>query len=281
LDFDLMVTEVAPADLLLQRAGRLHRHRRPRPHGLERPAFWLLEPNAGADGVPDFKATEAVYARHVLLRSYLALRTSVAVRLPEDLEPLVETVYAEATPAAGDAAWDRALVESFVAMSDQQKAYRQQARGVIVPSPHCEDDILEDFYRQLDDDDDNPEIHPTLRAATRLTEPTVSVVCLYRAGGRVYLDPSGTEPVDLVAEPTLPQAKRMLLNAVTLSHPGCVGYLMRQDPPDAWRESGLLRYSRPVVLDNAGEAQIGTYTLRVNGELGVRVEKSAGDGGSR
>ena len=34
LDFDLMVTEMAPVDLILQRAGRLHRHNRPRPERL-------------------------------------------------------------------------------------------------------------------------------------------------------------------------------------------------------------------------------------------------------
>jgi CRISPR-associated endonuclease/helicase Cas3 len=37
LDFDLMVSEIAPVDLLLQRCGRLHRHPRCRPAGLDTP----------------------------------------------------------------------------------------------------------------------------------------------------------------------------------------------------------------------------------------------------
>ena len=44
LDADLMITDLAPVDVLLQRIGRLHRHRRERPPEFERPEVLLLVP---------------------------------------------------------------------------------------------------------------------------------------------------------------------------------------------------------------------------------------------
>jgi CRISPR-associated endonuclease/helicase Cas3 len=41
---DLLITDLAPADVLLQRIGRLHRHDNPRPRGFERPRVVLLSP---------------------------------------------------------------------------------------------------------------------------------------------------------------------------------------------------------------------------------------------
>ena len=76
LDFDEMVSDVAPVDLVLQRAGRLHRHDgRTRPAGVAQPRLWLIEPPS-KDGLPDFKRYDKVYARFVLLR-----RTSRSRRL--------------------------------------------------------------------------------------------------------------------------------------------------------------------------------------------------------
>ena len=44
LDADLMITDLAPMDVLLQRLGRLHRHPRDRPSGFEAPRAVILTP---------------------------------------------------------------------------------------------------------------------------------------------------------------------------------------------------------------------------------------------
>ena len=52
LDFDLMITDLAPVDLVLQRAGRLHRHEpRVRPEPLSAPRLVIVRPDE-RDGVP-------------------------------------------------------------------------------------------------------------------------------------------------------------------------------------------------------------------------------------
>jgi CRISPR-associated endonuclease/helicase Cas3 len=45
IDADLLVTDLAPADVLLQRIGRLHRHERERPAGFERATCVVLMPD--------------------------------------------------------------------------------------------------------------------------------------------------------------------------------------------------------------------------------------------
>jgi len=54
IDADLLITDLCPMDVLLQRIGRLHRHTRPdaeRPEGFRQPRAWVLTP-AGHDLTP-------------------------------------------------------------------------------------------------------------------------------------------------------------------------------------------------------------------------------------
>ena len=93
LDFDLMVSDMAPADLLLQRVGRLHRHERERLHGLEGPRLLVCQPDIDG-GVPKCEpGTASVYDSHILLRTWLTLRDRATVRVPDDVESIIADMY--------------------------------------------------------------------------------------------------------------------------------------------------------------------------------------------
>ncbi|MET9111115.1 CRISPR-associated helicase Cas3' [Streptomyces zhihengii] len=111
VDFDVLVTDLCPVDLLLQRIGRLHRHQRGGDGQTERPkrlrtARCLVSGADWSGEVPQpVRGSAAVYGTYTLLRSAAALLPHLdgpdrcAVRLPADISPLVQHAYAEDVPA--------------------------------------------------------------------------------------------------------------------------------------------------------------------------------------
>lgn len=92
LDFDVMISQLAPIDLLLQRCGRLWRHKEtPRPNGMEE-ALHILMPDCER---PVFGASEYVYGEHVLLRTRDMLRDRSQFDLPDDFRPLIDACYGD------------------------------------------------------------------------------------------------------------------------------------------------------------------------------------------
>lgn len=97
IDFDAMVTDVCPVDLVIQRAGRLHRHReRARAYGptlqIIAPA-WSEKPEGSWLAGP-FRRTAKVYPDPgVLWRTVRVLRAKGGLDLPRNARALVEEVY--------------------------------------------------------------------------------------------------------------------------------------------------------------------------------------------
>lgn len=103
IDADLLVTDLCPADVLLQRIGRLHRHGRRRPDGFDQPRVVVLVPES-----PEFGQhirTRGEYAGHasgphgigtvyedlrVLAATWSELRDRRRIHLPSESRPLVE-----------------------------------------------------------------------------------------------------------------------------------------------------------------------------------------------
>jgi CRISPR-associated endonuclease/helicase Cas3 len=275
LDFDVMVSDVAPVDLVLQRAGRLHRHDRgPRPEGAAEPRLWLIQPPTPEAGLPDFKRYEKVYARFILLRSYLVLdlvcHKGGAVRLPDDLEPFVEQVYGSESLTIPDG-WQAALDKAGRELRDEQKVQRMKAKGVMIYRPDDED-LLRQQNSQLDED--NPEAAEKIRAATRDTEPTIQVILIYHLGGRDYLDPDGQDPFHPADKPDIRRTRRLLDNEVTVNHPGCVRFYVNRPVPTGWRECGMLRHHRVVKLDASGNSLSEEHPLRSDRDIGVMFARN-------
>lgn len=87
IDADVMLSDLCPMDLLLQRIGRLHRHTRPRPKALENPLCAVL---LSEDGSQE-EGAEAIYGEWLLERTAVALPDSI--ELPTNIPSLVEEVY--------------------------------------------------------------------------------------------------------------------------------------------------------------------------------------------
>ncbi|PKD42344.1 CRISPR-associated helicase/endonuclease Cas3 [Methylomonas sp. Kb3] len=115
LDFDVLISDLAPIDLLIQRAGRLRRHvrdalgNRLREQGADdgrgEPVFYLHAPAPSEDAnavwlKPDHAGTQAVYP-HVgqLWLSARLLEDKSGFAMPDDARELIEGVYADEAQA--------------------------------------------------------------------------------------------------------------------------------------------------------------------------------------
>ncbi|MFD3781205.1 CRISPR-associated helicase/endonuclease Cas3 [Streptomyces sp. NPDC058612] len=197
LDFDLVISDLAPLAQLLQRAGRCRRHPREpagRPAWAARedaPRLVVLDPLAGQDAGSRPPVTWGrVYDRGLLKRTSLLLaRQDAGIAVPGDVQRLVDEVYA---PEFVDALEESARRELTRLDGERQagesaEAYLAELTAICSPADVGVD--LSALSRH------EPGVSEEL-LVTRLGADSARAVCVYTQNdGSTTLDEAGAMPL--------------------------------------------------------------------------------------
>lgn len=273
LDFDLMVTDLAPVDLVLQRAGRVGRHGlHTPPASLPNPTLWIGSPTYEDGPVPQFPGEKRVYDSWVLLRSWLSLRDRSEIRIPADLSQLVEAVYGP-SPADGGVEPEilQALATAWELRDAKQKRWHEEAHVRHIDGPFSDEELAHVAGEPRDED--APTLHPALQALTRLTESSCSVVCLYGTPEKAFLDRELRHSAQVRRKPTTKEAEGLLRRSVTIMDRRVVHALLTSPQPAGWKESSFVRNHWPLHFDDRNIARIpdSSWAIHLDQELGLRI----------
>ncbi|WP_285512098.1 CRISPR-associated helicase Cas3' [Streptomyces sp. NBRC 14336] len=249
-DFDLVVSDLAPLALLLQRAGRGRRHARG-PGGRppwalpeERPALVVLEP-VGPDGTTEPpRSWGDVYDHSLLLRSAALLRQRAGqgVAVPDDVQDLVDAVYAEdftnrlKEAGQGEAEATVARLHTL----DQRRTGTRIAEETLaamtgISAPYA---VRGDLSRLSTG---TAEVTGDL-LTTRLGADTGRVLLLFtRDGADVSLDEDGKLPLPGGGSPDRATVRRIVARTVPVPGDWLPPVSDRPELPSAWRKNLHLR----------------------------------------
>lgn len=306
VDFDLMITDIAPVDLVLQRAGRLHRHHRgdgecERPAPLRDARLIVTGVTWHDDGPPRFATgLEMVYQRYLLMRSLaiLGVRPGVEVRMaiPEAIPRLVQGVYGE-VPICPQA-WrggDHGEIAAKTTLDAERSKSEESARQyrIFGPQDMRSPFDVDDWLRQsvADPDTTGRAADRQARASVRDGEDSFDVIVLQQGeDGSLDLPHWG----DFGASSPLPngigglsrqQVRDIMSCTISLSR-FSLAYLpvdavikaFERDAPAQWheymRQERALRGQLLVTLDTfdtPGRKKYPIFTVLKNGE---RIERT-------
>lgn len=268
IDFDFLFSDLAPIDLILQRAGRLHRHLRKRPEAHKRPA--LIVAGFQRDQLPELKETGwgYVYDPYILYRTWGIAGKESLWNFPDDIDRLVQAVYSDEPFEEEDREGfinklDGALAEHLATLQD----LRQRSLNVALDA-EAEPQYA---YTQKPNAVEEGE-GQGLKVVTRLGQETITVipVRVYPDGWRIFPEDQPFNPEDLLDDEL---ASRLFQRQIRISRKQILAELVKQPTPKCFEQHPLLRNLYPIQL-NGDMAEFGKLKLRLDLELGMIYEKS-------
>lgn len=247
--FDFMISQIAPIDLLLQRAGRLQRHAGIGLCGLVPPVLTILVPKG-----KDFGASSAVYYAYLLEKTQAYLLQNDRIDIPNGVRAAIEYVY-DGEPLDAE-------LKNWYERSFNMELQAATAEAVMLRSPQSDTFGL---YARLGRSN-NADDMDALNAVTRLGEPSVQVL---------LLDENCLPTAAQMQSLSLDAVKELLRQGVTLRRSqfpniGSSGYLSPMEG------GGKLSHCWIVPMRNnvyQGKNAYATLVYTLSDELGLVIER--------
>lgn len=281
VDADVLVSDLAPIDLLLQRVGRIHRHARDedeRPPLLRTPRVVVTGVSRLAAGPPQFPAGSSfIYGDHLLLRAAALVGEALdeGWTLPHDVPELVARGYAD--EPVGPPEWHEAEQAARERWEGAQALRQGRAQQFLLAGPDelgrpTLAGLHERSIAALGDEDE-------VAAVVRDGPPAIEVILVRRTasgyatlGGRPLGSDGGTAGEEGLVEELVGSTVRLPTNpTLTDAARSELGPLVAWGDDDPW-----LRRSRALILDEDASATLGGFRLTYDPELGLISEREGG-----
>ncbi|MBQ1028916.1 CRISPR-associated helicase Cas3' [Micromonospora sp. C97] len=285
IDFDLLITDLAPIDLVLQRIGRLHRHPRDgRPARLETPECWVTGADWSTEPPQPVAGSRRVYQPAMLLRSAAVLLPHVdgaPLRIPSDIAPLTQSAYGG--EPLGPPSWQSAMAEADAKQRDEIAAKSMKAdsfRLARVGEPGApliswlsggvagaDERVTQGHVRDTDGE--------TLEVLLLVRTPDGLVLPPWIDGGAVPVTTTSVPrwPLPrLIARCTLP-LPRTMTDADVIDE--VIADLEGRTDVRSWQDSHWLAGELVLDLDADGRATIAGFNLQYDPDDGLRVERAS------
>lgn len=263
IDFDVLFTDIAPVDLIIQRIGRLHRHHISRPANLQSPQVYLT----GIDSLGNYgKANSFIYNPYILTKTDYFLPEQLT--LPSDTVKLIQQVYNENNdndiPCAQLTAYHRNLAY-------QKQSEKRKAQSYQLDNP----DTLSDLHGWLASPKQNADLDENVAQATvRDITPTIEVILLQKKANNIFT--TSHQNIKELTDKQLNKETIRLPAAITKNKLNeIIETLTEQTKKDfpQWQHSKWLHNAITLQLNDNMQAKLNGYTITYNSQLGLIYQK--------
>lgn len=278
IDFDVLITELAPMDLLIQRIGRLHRHEKndtKRNSKFKKPSVFIVNKSFSKNNFLFGEGTEHIYEKYLLAKTLCLLPSKML--LPKDIPNLVEKTYNEDNENIPSNINKEQFREFENIYKTVLKNKKDNAKNpFLLEKPKTENTIIGIFDKVSEIKTDEG-----LEAKVRDIKENIEVIALKKIGDGYGFFNSEEDIKDPVSNPWI--AKKIACNTIRISNilttpHNYMKTLLELEEYNfkhlsEWQEQNWLKGMLGIIFDENNEFILNEVKLIYSPKYGLKYDK--------